>query len=369
MRDGIDRTPERRLLAQRWDSGPQRRTALLAALSLAVAALTALFAPAAHAQLDYSLYGVADLSYGRFEPSGLEREHRFNSNSLSATFVGVNASYGFENGWTPGVTLESFFRFQDGKFGRNDNDPDLSRNAFASLAHRDYGTLRAGRLQTLLFNTTARFNALGNSTGFSPALRHIFLAGNLIGVQGDFYWDQAVGYVSPNLEGALEGVSAQAIVARGSRDNPGHLYGGTVIVSRGVFAASLSGQRVAIDDGINNPTAENTWQLGANYNFGLVNLFGQFTQTRDRGLDVRSDTASVGAAMPLGPGTVQAQIAVSKADGLAVSRKQTTTSAAYVYAYDSLTDFYVVAMDDRVRGQTRGVSAAVGVRYRFDVKR
>ena len=38
---------------------------------------------------------------------------------------------------------------------------------------------------------------------------------------------------------------------------------------------------------------------------------------------------------------------------------------AYVYAYNSLTDFYVIAMDDRVRGQTRGFSAALGVRYSF----
>jgi hypothetical protein len=36
-----------------------------------------------------------------------------------------------------------------------------------------------------------------------------------------------------------------------------------------------------------------------------------------------------------------------------------------VYPYDSVIDLYVIGMDDRVRGQTRGVSAAVGVRYRF----
>jgi predicted porin len=105
--------------------------------------------------------------------------------------------------------------------------------------------------------------------------------------------------------------------------------------------------------------------LGANYNFGWANLFGQYTHTRDRGLFVHSDIASVGAAVPLGPGSILAQVAASKADGIAVSRKQTTTSAGYLYAYDSVTDLYVVAMDDRVRGQTRGTSAALGVRYRF----
>jgi hypothetical protein len=30
-----------------------------------------------------------------------------------------------------------------------------------------------------------------------------------------------------------------------------------------------------------------------------------------------------------------------------------------------LTDIYLVGMDDRVRGQTKGISAAAGVRFRF----
>jgi predicted porin len=328
------------------------------------AAVSMLAAAGASAQFDYALTGVADLSYGRFENSGQVREHRFNSNSLTATFIGVNATYGLENGWTPGVTLESFFRFQDMRFGRNDEDPHLSRNAFVSLAHRDYGTLRAGRIQTLLFNSTTRFNALGNSVGFSPAVRHIFTAGNLIGVQGDFYWNQAVGYTTPRFEGALEGVTGSFIAARGERKNEGDLFGGTLIVARGVLAAALSVQRVSIDDGINDPTKETAWQLGANYNFGWANLFGQYTRTNDSGLDVTGDTLSAGAAVPLGPGTVLAQVATSKADGPAVDRKQTTTSVGYVYSFNSVTDLYVVAMDDRVRGQTRGVSAAFGIRYR-----
>ena len=328
--------------------------------AIAVAAACCV-ASAAHAQFDYSLYGVADLSYGRFEPSGQIREHRFNSNSLSATFGGVQASYGLENGWTPGITLEAFFRFQDMRFGRNDNDPPFSRNAFVSLAHRDWGTLRAGRLQTLLFNATTRFNALGNSVGFSPAVRHVFAAGNLIGVQGDFYWNQGVSYTTPNFDG----ITGSVMVARGPQDNPGDLAAGTLIVSRGLLAAALSVQDVRIDDGINDPTKETAYQLGANYNFGWANLFALYTHTRNRGLEVDSDIASVGAAVPLGPGTVLTQVAASKADGPAVNRKQTTTSAAYVYPYTSVLDLYVVAMDDRVRGQTRGFSAAIGVRYRL----
>ena len=332
----------------------KRTRGVVAALGLAGAAC------AAHAQADYSLYGVADFSYGRFEPSGFEAVHRFNSNSLSASFVGVNASYGFDGGWKPGITLETFVRFQDFKTGRSDNDPAFSRKAFASLAS-DYGTLSVGRLQTLLFDTTVRFNALGNSVAFSPAIRHIFIGGNLEGVQRDFYWNRAAGYVSPNWEG----VTGSVMYALGPTDQRSDLAAANIVVSRGLLAAALSMQRVHLNDGINDPTEEQTWQLGATYNFGWARVFGLYTHTDDKGLDVRSNIYSGGASVPLGPGTLQFQAGFTKATGPAVDRKHTSISAAYLYAYDSVTDFYIVGMNDRIRGQTEGVSVAIGARYRF----
>ena len=319
-----------------------------------------LLAAAARAQADYSAYGVVDLSYGRFEPSGQYREHRFNSNSMTASFVGVNAKYGFDGGWTPGVTLETFVRFQDFKTGRNDNDPALSRNAFVSLAS-DYGTLRVGRLQTYLFDATTRFNAMGNSVAFSPAVRHVFAAGNIEGVQGDFYWNRAISYNTPTYEG----ITGNLMYAHGSNGPRGDLAGASLIVARGLFAAALSAQRVHSNDGIADRVSESTWQLGATYNFGFARVFGLFTRTQDSGLDVRSNLSSAGVAVPIGPGTLQAQVGFAKATGTAVDRKQTSVSAAYLYAYDSVTDLYVVGMDDRVRGQTRGVSFATGLRFRF----
>ncbi|CAN5909060.1 porin [soil metagenome] len=322
---------------------------------------TALFAAtAAQAQTDYSAYGVIDFSYGRFETSGALPENRFNSNSMTASFVGVNLKRGFDDGWTPGITLESFVRFQDFQGGRRDSDPFLSRKAFVSLAS-NYGTISIGRLQTLLFDATTRFNALGNSVSFSPALRHVFLSGNLEGVQGDFYWNRAVGYASPNWEG----VTVNVMYGQGPNAQRGDYGGATVIYSKGLFAAEVSVQRVHVNDGFTDPTIESTWQLGATYNFGWARAFGLYTQTRDRGLDVRSKLTSAGVTVPLGPGTVQAQAGYTTAVGPAVDRKHTTVSAAYVYPYDSVTDIYLVGMDDRVRGQTKGGSVAFGVRWRF----
>lgn len=325
-----------------------------------VASLLSVTALAAQAQLDYSAYGVLDFSYGRFEPSGTYREHRFNSNSMSASFVGVDARYGFDGGWTPGITLETFLQLQDFRTGRSRDDPFLSRNAFASLAS-PYGTVNVGRLQTFLFNTATRFNALGNSIAFGPSIRHLFLSGNLDGVQGDFYWDRAASYVSPNLEG----VTGSVMYARGPSERRGNYSAANVVFSRGLFAAGLSGQRVQFDNGFDDATNEQTWQLGATYNFGFARVFGQYGQTRDRGVEVRSRIASTGVAFPIGPGTVLSQVALTTTDGPAVDRKHTSVSAAYIYPYSSVLDLYVAGMDDRVRGQTRGLSFATGVRFRF----
>lgn len=315
----------------------------------------------ARAQADYLVYGVADLSYGRFEPSGQLPDDRFNSNSLTASFAGLNLKYGLDGGWGVGMTLESFFRFQDGKLGRRDGDPILSRNAFVSVSNNAYGLVRVGRLQTYLFDATIRFNALGNSLAFSPAARHVFAAGNLEGVQGDFYWDRAVSYSTPNLDG----LTVNLMHSRPDKGFTGGLTGGSVVVARGLFAMSLAAQQVKLQDGINDPVKETAVQLGMLYNFGLLRMFGQLTATRDLGLDVRSTIASAGGNLALGPGNVLFQAATTKATGPAVDRKHTSLAGGYQWAYDSVTDVYLLAMDDRVKGQTRGLSAAAGVRYRF----
>jgi predicted porin len=331
-----------------------RARSWLFALLLAVAG-------SAHAQADYSLYGVLDLSWGRFENSGAIHADRFNSNSLSATFVGANAKYGFEGGWTAGINLETFLRFQDLTYGRNDNDPFLSRQAFVSLNNSDYGLVRIGRLQSYLFEATTRFNAFGNSIAFSPPLRQIFQSGNLESVQGDFYWDRAASYSTPRIEG----VQGSVMYALGRGANRGDYVGSSIVVSRGLLGVSLAAQRVHINDGIADKTDETTWQLGATYNFGFFRLFGQAALINDVGLDAKSQMGSTGVSIPLGQGNVLAQVAYSRTTGPAVERRHTTASIGYVYNYDSLTDIYVLGSDDRVRSQTQGLSYAVGVRYSF----
>ncbi len=314
----------------------------------------------AHAQLDAEVHGIVDYSYGRFEPSGLYRSYRVNSNSLSPSFVGGSVRYGFDGGYTVGLNLEAFLRFQDLKGGRSDDDPVLSRNNFL-LVNTPYGNMRFGRLQSYLFDTTARFNALGNSVPFSPAMRQTFAGGNLMGPQGDFYWNRAFSYTSPNLEGFTFNV----MQSKGEKKDPASLTGANVVWQRGVFSVALSGQQVYLNNGVDDPTNEKVWQLGASYNLGFARLFGLHTRTNDLGLMVHSRSTSAGVRLPLGPGDVVAQAAFGKARGVAIERLQQTLTLGYIFPWDSEIDLYVLGMDDRVRDQTRGASLAAGVRWRF----
>lgn len=314
----------------------------------------------AHAQWDVETHGVLDFSYGRFEPSGLYRSYRFNSNSLTPSFVGGSVRYGLDGGWTVGANVEAFVRFQDLRGGRTNDDPKLSRNNFV-LLNTPYGNWRAGRLQSYLFDTTNRFNALGNSIAFSPAMRQVFAAGNLMGVQGDFYWNQAVSYTTPNLKG----FTVNLMQARGESKEPGSLSGANVVWQRGLFSASVSGQRVRVNNGVDDPTDERVWQVGTSYNFGVARVFGLHTETRDAGLQVRSRSSSAGLTVAFGPGNVVGQVAFGKARGVAIDREHRILSGGYIFPWDSQTDLYVLAMDDQVKGQTRGASMAAGVRWKF----
>ncbi|MEY4428098.1 MAG: hypothetical protein RLZZ182_787, partial [Pseudomonadota bacterium] len=330
------------------------------ALPLLAGALALGSAPDAHAQFDAEVHGIVDYSYGRFEPSGLYRTYRVNSNSLSPSFVGGSVRYGFDGGYTVGLNLETFLRFQDLKGGRSDDDPMLSRNNFL-LVNTPYGNMRFGRLQSYLFDTTTRFNAFGNSVPFSPAMRQTFAGGNLMGLQGDFYWNRAFSYTSPNLEG----FTVNVMQSKGEKKDPASLTGVNVVWQRGVFSAALSGQQVYLNNGVDDPTNEKVWQLGVSYNLGFARLFGLHTRTNDLGLMVHSRSTSAGIRLPLGPGDVIAQAAFGKARGVAVERLQQTLSVGYIFPWDSEIDLYVLGMDDRVRDQTRGASVAAGVRWRF----
>jgi predicted porin len=154
--------------------------------------------------------------------------------------------------------------------------------------------------------------------------------------------------------------------AQGSGDDRGDYFGGSIVYSRGLLALSLVAQNVHFNNGIDDEVDETTVQVGAAYNFGVARLFGQYTHVKDNGNDTKSKMGTVGVSVPLGPGTVMAQIARSTAKGPAVDRKHTTTSLGYVYNYEASPTFTSWPWTTGQQPDPRPVLCR-GVRYQFSV--
>jgi hypothetical protein len=157
---------------------------------LGLAALLFLLSFAARAQLDYAAFGTLDLSYGRFENSGdqprLPLQQQLAVGELRRRQGKLRVRQRHHRRRQPrdlpplrGPRLRP----------QRERPLPLAQQLPLAAAQR-LGLLRVGRLQTYLFETSTRFNAFGNSTGFSPSLRQIFLSGNLESIDGDFYWDR-----------------------------------------------------------------------------------------------------------------------------------------------------------------------------------
>lgn len=317
--------------------------------------------PPVQAQLTLNLYGLLDASVGRFQASGGLVDNAVRSGQMATSRFGISGRELLDEGWSVGFTLESFLRLNTGQQGRNDLDPFWSREASVSIANPRYGTLKVGRFSTPLFEATGRFNAFGPSPGFSPALRHTFLSGPLGGVQGDLYWDRAIGWTSPNWEG----LTVKVVHAGEDRIGRHANTGLSLVYARGLATVALNLQRTRHDERQPLGTDERVWQLAAVYNAGLGKLLAQYTRTDDRSFDVKSRIVSVGALVPLGAGNVMLQFAQTIAEGPAIDRKHQAVSLGYDYDLSKQTDVYAVLMRDQVRRQATGLTLATGVRTRF----
>ena len=100
----------------------------------------------------------------------VERERRRDVDVV----LGLHGAEDLGNGYKAIFTLESFFRAQNGQFGRFQGDTFFARNAYVGI-DSPYGTVTAGRLTTHLFLSTILFNPFYDSYTFSPMVYHVFL--------------------------------------------------------------------------------------------------------------------------------------------------------------------------------------------------
>lgn len=338
----------------------------------------------------YSISGVVDAYFGSKELSGGARTLRLDSGGMSTSQLNFNATKELGQGLKAELALGTFYRADDGGLGRTSTDTTFGRNSYIGISG-SMGTVRLGRQGTSNFLNYIRTNSFGDSATFGPAFLHTWLSAAGQGTQflsstgavtarrtltaplgaTDTAWNNSIKYLSPNIGGVT--VTAQYAPSEtdgvGDRSELGAFY------VNGPLNLGLATEQIGKASVPSVATAQaviasqSTWHASAAYAFGFGRLSAGAINTQRTFSAIPNDqitTVHVGASVPVGPGTVLWQTALSTVaiqGGTDVNR--TTTSVAYDYNFTKEADVYVVVMHDKLSTDTTGVSMGAGVRYRF----
>lgn len=331
------------------------------AFTVAAAAAALLAAPAAFAQM--KIYGVMDVSAGQFQNAGDAKLKRVESGKMTTSYIGFNGTEDLGGGLKAKFQIESFLRADDGNSGRFNGDVMWARSAWVGL-QGGFGQVTLGRNTNQLFVSTLVFNAMGDSFGFSPAIRQ-FLTPNtgkgMTAWAGDTGWSNSVLYSSPSFGGLT--VNLQAAAGEGAI--PGKKFGGNIMYFGGPLAATVAIQRV--EDPSAGQEKQDSLMTGISYDFKVAKVFAQYGTSEIKPLGDETKYYGLGVSVPVGASSkVMAQFGNSKADrAVALDRTNKTLTLAYDYNLSKSTDIYAVYMNDKITGYEKGNSLAAGIRLRY----
>ncbi len=326
-------------------------TAAAAALGLGLMA-------GAQAQSGVSVYGLMDMSAGRFQGPGAAKVWRADSGLMSTPFLGIKGSEDLSGGVRANFAIEHALRLDAGAIGRFDGEAFWGRNAYFSL-QGEFGQTRLGRNATPLFATTSLFNPFGDSFGFSPAIRHHFLGA----IAADTVWNNSMAYTSP----ASDGLSVNLMANLSEGAGRGKNLGASALYWVGPFGAGVAWQRVK--NGVLAAPAgfakQNAFQVAGSYDLGVVKLFAQVGALKsDATADVKTRLLQFGVSAPLGGGRLLASYGNARTSQPVILTRQ-TLSVGYDHPLSKSTDVYGVLMNDKATGLAAGNTLAAGLRVRF----
>ena len=111
--------------------------------TLMVAALTGVFATAAHAQSSVTLYGLIDAGITYTNNQGGHSNWQETSGSVNGSRWGLRGSEDLGGGLKAIFTLENGFNIANGNLGQNSRE--FGRQAFVGLASDQFGSVTLGR--------------------------------------------------------------------------------------------------------------------------------------------------------------------------------------------------------------------------------
>jgi predicted porin len=320
-----------------------------------------LAAVGASAQNAPSIYGLLDMTAGRFQNPGMPRQLRAESGGLSPSFVGIRGSDDLGGGLHARFALETYVGIDTGTAGRSATDPFWGRSAYVGLQGA-FGTSVLGRSPTPLWQSTRLFNPFGDSVGFSPSIRQYF-GGTVL---GDSRWNNSVGFSGPEVESGL----SYNVQFNPGEGNPGtgKNVGANVLYVTGPLSATGAWQKVR------NSTAplpagfehQTTYQLGISYEMPKVRLYGQAGNVKTSAtIGVKTALYQLGAAVPIGLGFAMASYGHARIESAGITQQRKTFTLGYDYFLSKSTDIYAVVMNEQLTGLASGNTVAAGLRLRF----
>lgn len=344
------------------------------------AALALAFTTPAMAQTNIEVVGLVDVFTGSMRSAGDSNSRAVvDSGGLTTSWFGFKGTEDLGGGLKANFNLTSFFRADNGAYGRFTGDTLFSRDANVGLSG-SFGAISLGRDLSPSFLPLILFNPFGDSFAFSPLILHAAVplfnaSGFASSFAGDVGgWSNEIKYTTPDFGGLKANLHYQfgETAGNNSRNN----VGANVLY----FAGPLSLTAFYHSVKVNNPvesgiapvmsagglqaTKQNTWFVGGGYDFGVAKLYATYDKT-SHDVDINDKTVSAGASVPFGGGKVLAGYAQTKRSAAGTDITRNTVTVGYDYNFSKRTDVYAMLMNDRITGFDSGNSFGVGMRHSF----
>ncbi|TCG01213.1 hypothetical protein BZM26_08675 [Paraburkholderia strydomiana] len=262
--------------------------------TLMVAALTGVFATAAHAQSSVTLYGLIDAGITYTNNQHGHSNWQETSGSVNGSRWGLRGAEDLGGGLKAIFTLENGFGINDGSLKQGGRE--FGRQAFVGLSSTQFGAVTLGRQYDSMVDYVGPLALTGTQYG-GTQFAHPFDNDNL---NNSFRINNSVKYTSANYGGfkfgGLYGFSNQAdgfannrAYSAGASYNWGGLNVGAAYLqlnsngANGAAAAFNSGGAVSSDNTF-FARRQQTWGAGANYAFGPATVGLVYSQTNLSGL-------------------------------------------------------------------------------------
>ncbi|MBN3856049.1 MULTISPECIES: porin [unclassified Paraburkholderia] len=278
--------------------------------TLMVAALTGVFATAAHAQSSVTLYGLVDAGLTYVNNSGGHSLWKASSGTVNGSRWGLRGAEDLGGGLKAIFTLESGFNIMNGTAGQSSRM--FGRQAFVGLASNQYGAVTLGRQYDSVVDYLAPLSNTGSQYGGTIAA-HPFDNDNL---NNSVRFNNTVKYSSVNYAGFK--------------------FGGTYSFSNSTEFAN-----------------NRAYSIGASYNWGGLNVAAGYLQMNN---DVNNLANTVsGSGAQTGEWTFAA--GRQRTFGGGVNYTFGPATAGFVYTQTNLTDAVGISAAQSGRSSTLGFGA------------